>query len=113
MEPNPCGDNAECTNSNGSYICACKIGFTGNGKSCEGMSQLSSEYASQLFYFSLPLLLFEMENVHPFVSHQISTSVLRIPVLVMKTPIASTTTVLTAVTVSKDSLEMEYFVQVG
>ena len=77
------------------------------------MSQLSSEYASQLFYFSLSFLLFEMDNVHPFASHQISMSVLRIPVRAMKMRIAPTTTVHTAVPVSKDSLEMEYFVQVG
>ena len=38
-EPNPCDDNADCTNSDGSYSCTCKKGFTGNGTVCEGMCQ--------------------------------------------------------------------------
>lgn len=37
LEPNPCGDNADCTNNVGSYSCKCKQGFTGNGTDCEGM----------------------------------------------------------------------------
>jgi len=35
-ESNPCDENADCTNSDGSYNCTCKQGFTGNGTSCEG-----------------------------------------------------------------------------
>ena len=45
---------------------------------------------------------------HPFiVCHQISTSVPQIPLRVMKTLFVPTPTVLTVVTVSRDSLEME------
>lgn len=33
---NPCDKNADCLNTNGSYTCACKPGFTGNGSSCVG-----------------------------------------------------------------------------
>ena len=36
LEPNPCGDNADCTNTEGSYSCSCKKGFTGNVSACEG-----------------------------------------------------------------------------
>ena len=36
-DSNPCDKNAECTNSDGSYSCACKQGFTGNGTVCEGI----------------------------------------------------------------------------
>ena len=32
----PCGENADCTNSEGSYSCTCKQGFTGDGAVCEG-----------------------------------------------------------------------------
>lgn len=32
----PCGENASCMNTLGSYLCVCKNGFTGNGESCQG-----------------------------------------------------------------------------
>ena len=32
----PCDSNANCSNTIGSYICTCLIGFTGDGHSCEG-----------------------------------------------------------------------------
>ena len=31
-----CDSNAECTNSDGSFTCACKTGFTGDGVQCQG-----------------------------------------------------------------------------
>ena len=34
-----CDDNASCTNTKGSYECACNIGFQGDGRNCEGMSK--------------------------------------------------------------------------
>ena len=35
---NPCDSNATCTNTDGSYICECNTGFTGNGTNCTGTS---------------------------------------------------------------------------
>ena len=35
-DPSPCNENADCTNSDGSYSCTCKRGFTGDGSACEG-----------------------------------------------------------------------------
>ena len=32
-----CHSNADCTNSNGSFSCACMSGYTGNGVNCEGV----------------------------------------------------------------------------
>ena len=31
-----CSDNATCTDGNGSYMCECKDGFTGDGFTCTG-----------------------------------------------------------------------------
>ena len=36
-ETSPCNGNANCTNSDGSFSCACKQGFTGDGTTCQGM----------------------------------------------------------------------------
>ena len=43
-ETSPCDSNANCTNSDGSYSCTCKQGFTGDGRACEG-NVLSSKDA--------------------------------------------------------------------
>ena len=31
-----CGENAECTNTDGNYTCSCTTGYTGDGMSCIG-----------------------------------------------------------------------------
>ena len=35
-EVSKCDDNADCTNTEGSYNCICKAGFTGNRTTCTG-----------------------------------------------------------------------------
>lgn len=32
-----CDINAECSNTNGSFLCVCKTGYTGNGTTCTGI----------------------------------------------------------------------------
>ena len=41
-----CDVNALCSNTAGSYTCACKAGFTGDGKTCSGklLWQLSKRF---------------------------------------------------------------------
>ena len=35
--PSPvCDINANCSNTRGSYICTCRAGYTGDGKTCQG-----------------------------------------------------------------------------
>ena len=37
MDSNSCHSNATCKNSEGSYICICMSGYSGNGSVCTGM----------------------------------------------------------------------------
>lgn len=39
-----CDEKAICSNTRGSYVCKCKMGFMGNGKNCEGMSLVIQNY---------------------------------------------------------------------
>ena len=34
---NSCAEQAACTNSDGSFICTCDIGYTGDGMTCTGI----------------------------------------------------------------------------
>lgn len=38
-ELNECGENSICTNTEGSYVCRCVRGYTGDGKSCTGTAE--------------------------------------------------------------------------
>ena len=54
--PNICGANTDCHNTDGSYTCICKAGYTGDGKTCFG---------KDLFYLKLiPFKMSETFLVH-------------------------------------------------
>ena len=36
VEQSPCDSNAECTNTPGSFTCACNEGYSGDGMTCAG-----------------------------------------------------------------------------
>ena len=33
----PCDNNATCNNTDGSFLCTCNTGYSGDGESCTGM----------------------------------------------------------------------------
>ena len=46
-----CDSNAECNNTEGSYLCTCLYGYTGNGTYCEGSKSLH-----QTVFYEVPLV---------------------------------------------------------
>ena len=40
-ENDVCDSDALCTNTEGSYVCGCGVGYMGDGKTCAGMISLS------------------------------------------------------------------------
>ena len=46
----PCGANATCNYTEGSFICTCDTGFTGDGYMCNGMVLLKFSWARVLKY---------------------------------------------------------------
>jgi hypothetical protein len=49
---NDCSSNAACTNTPGSFGCACKAGYTGNGKQCGWYFLILLNYEIKLFGLS-------------------------------------------------------------
>ena len=41
IDDHGCDDNATCTDENGSYVCVCDSGFTGDGFNCTGEIMLN------------------------------------------------------------------------
>ena len=67
--PHNCDSNANCTDTEGDFECACNNGWTGNGTHCEGRSQsiltvLFSRRASRGWRI-LPLLSVLELAIHP------------------------------------------------
>ena len=47
--PNNCDENAECSNTEGSYLCNCTLGFSGNGLNCTGIHVIH-EFPHRMFH---------------------------------------------------------------
>ena len=45
-----CHANATCKNLNGSFTCACKSGFVGNGSACSGRSPFQGSFLDSATY---------------------------------------------------------------
>ena len=64
MDPNSCDKNANCTNTDGSYSCTCKQGFTGDGAVCEGTCKFLEVITTSVGCISF-LLLFKHASSIP------------------------------------------------
>ena len=58
-----CHGNATCTNTDGSFTCACNVGYTGNGVTCAGMKKSDIAFVSLFLmhtyvFYSVMLFLF-------------------------------------------------------
>ena len=47
---NNCDTDATCTNTDGSYQCACNIGYAGDGTTCQGNESHYIKYAARSTY---------------------------------------------------------------
>ena len=53
---NNCDDDATCTNTDGSFTCACNIGFTGDGVTCDGFLKLFINFDTCLHFDTFLLI---------------------------------------------------------
>ena len=45
-----CHNNATCLNTNGSFTCSCKTGYSGNGMQCEGkVTTFIADLSNEMF----------------------------------------------------------------
>jgi hypothetical protein len=44
-----CHDNANCTNTTGSFTCVCRQGFSGDGVNCESMRNIFFNFIYEMF----------------------------------------------------------------
>ena len=120
-----CDKNANCTNTDGSYICACKEGYTGDGHSCQGiiiaydLTNSGIKFPTnkkKLFTLKLiNLMLFSLSSnvlAIRFCS-QMSMSVAMATMFAMLIRIVTTQMVLIFVPAKKDTLEMDSHVKVS
>eukprot|EP00105_Crassostrea_gigas_P020305 XP_011439051.1 PREDICTED: tolloid-like protein 2 [Crassostrea gigas] len=52
-EPGPCSDDATCMNTDGSFLCECRPGFTGNGFQCEAATPVIRKFIIPLLASSV------------------------------------------------------------
>ena len=58
IDLNNCDENAQCTNTDGSYTCSCNTGYVGDGVSCT--SKLATTLLAILCMYLIPLFKLQM-----------------------------------------------------
>ena len=118
-----CHNNATCTNTDGSFTCACNTGYTGNGVTCSGKNKrllYDSDlmYCGGLFYKLLYFCKTDGRIYFPFLINkfsfclQITTSVLLVLIIVITTLHVRIRMDHLLALATLDILEMEWHVQV-
>ena len=121
-----CDINANCTNTDDSYICACKEGYTGDGHSCQGIIikfdpanrkiKFLKNKKKKLFPLKLRnLMFFSLSSKVLAINFcsQMSMSVAMATMFAMLIPTVTTQMVLIFVLARKDTLEMDSHVKVN
>ena len=121
-----CDINANCTNTDDSYICACKEGYTGDGHSCQGIIiafdltnsgiKFPTNKKKKLFPLKLRNLMFFSLSSNVLAIRfcsQMSMSVAMATMFAMLIRIVTTQMVLIFVPAKKDTLEMDSHVKVN
>lgn len=47
---NPCHSEAQCTNTDGSFVCTCNVGYNGTGFDCAGVVNVGSFQNTRIVY---------------------------------------------------------------
>ena len=69
----PCGDNAHCTDSDGSFECNCLTGFQGDGFNCTGMyfTYLYRSIRRILYFCTCTQILMNVKNLLVYVQRML------------------------------------------
>ena len=62
---NNCHANGTCTNTDGSFTCACNTGYSGNGVTCTGSQRMSIPIVTRNFWWLLFFLDIFYSRLHP------------------------------------------------
>ena len=120
-----CDINANCTNTDDSYICSCKEGYTGDGHSCQGIITALDPANSRIKFLKnkKKLFLLKLRNLMFFslssnvlainFCSQMPMSVAMATMFAMLIRTVTTQMVLIFVLARKDTLEMDSHVKVN
>ncbi len=70
LQSDDCHQNAQCINTNGSFVCNCNDGYSGNGVVCESRSTRNFQFITFMYNYHAHYVFFTVRN-HIFKSSNI------------------------------------------